>query len=390
MTAALRVMHTEDMDDDARWDAVLARSLEHDGQFVTAVTSTRIYCRPSCPARHPFRRNVTFFATPAEARANGFRACRRCHPDETSPSRADLELVRRACRFTECAADETDVTPTLESLANSMHVTPSRLRRAFARTAGVSPQQYVESVRLQRLKSSLARGSSVTSAIYEAGYTSSSRVYEHASKRLGMTPATYARRGRGVRMRFAIASSAIGRVLVAATDKGLCRVAMGGPDEELERILMSEFAEAEIARDDGGLGAIVEEILERMEGRRPAAELPLDIRATAFQWRVWQELQRIPIGETRSYAEIARSIGDPPAARAVASACAMNPVPIAVPCHRVVHSDGDITGYRWGTERKRALLEREHDEATAARSDHLERPAASRRPRRPREAAIAR
>ena len=361
MTAALRLMSMDQMDDDARWTAVLARSVEHDGQFVTAVRSTGIYCRPSCPARHPYRRNVTFFATPAEARASGFRACLRCHPDETSPGHADLELVRRACRFTECAADETDVTPTLESLAHSMRVTPSRLRRAFARTAGVSPQQYLESVRLQRLKSSLANGSSVTSAIYEAGYRSSSRVYEHASKRLGMTPATYARKGRGVSMSFAIASSSIGRVLVAATSKGLCRVAIGGPDKELERILVSEFADAEIARDDDGLGVIVEEILRRIDGRAPAAELPLDIRATAFQWRVWQELQRIPVGETRSYAEIARSIGAPPAARAVARACALNPVPIAVPCHRVVHSDGDITGYRWGTERKRALLEREHE-----------------------------
>jgi AraC family transcriptional regulator of adaptative response/methylated-DNA-[protein]-cysteine methyltransferase len=357
-------MKPEQLDDESRWAAVAARSFEHDGMFVTAVTSTGIYCRPSCPARHPKRENVTFFRAPEDAAAAGFRACLRCHPDETSPSAADLDLVRRACRYTECAADETDVTPTLESLALSMHVTPTRLRRAFTRTAGVSPQQYLESVRLQRLKSSLSRGSSVTTAIYEAGYRSSSRVYEHASRRLGMTPATYAKRGRGARISYAIASSSLGRVLVGSTDKGLCRIAIGGPDEQLERLLASEYAEAEIVRDDERLGAVVEEILRRIEGYAPAAELPLDIQATAFQWRVWQELQRIPRGDTRSYAEIARSIGSPPAARAVGRACATNPVPIVVPCHRVNGSDGELHGFRWGLARKRELQERE---AQAAR-----------------------
>ena len=359
MTAAVQSMKAEQLDDASRWAAVTARSYEHDGMFVTAVRSTGIYCRPSCPARHPRRENVTFFRAPEEAAAAGFRACLRCHPDETSPSAADLDLVRRACRYTECAADETDVTPTLESLALSMHVTPSRLRRAFTRTAGVSPQQYLESVRLQRLKSSLSRGSTVTTAIYEAGYRSSSRVYEHASRRLGMTPATYAKQGRGVRITYAIASSSIGRVLVASTDKGLCRVAIGGPDEQLERLLASEYAEAEIARDDERLGSVVEEILRRIEGCAPAAQLPLDIQATAFQWRVWQELQRIPLGDTRSYAEIARSIGAPPAARAVGRACATNPVPIVIPCHRVNGSDGALHGFRWGLARKRELQERE-------------------------------
>jgi AraC family transcriptional regulator of adaptative response/methylated-DNA-[protein]-cysteine methyltransferase len=374
MTATVELMKPEQLDDDARWAAVTARSHEHDGMFVTAVRSTGIYCRPSCPARHPKRENVTFFRAPQDAATAGYRACLRCHPDETSPSAADLDLVRRACRYTECAADETDVTPTLESLALSMHVTPSRLRRAFSRTAGVSPQQYLESVRLQRLKSSLSRGSSVTSAIYEAGYRSSSRVYEHASRRLGMTPATYAKRGRGVRISYAIASSSIGRVLVASTDKGLCRVAIGGPDEQLERLLLSEYAEAEIGRDDERLGAVVAEILRRIEGYAPAAELPLDIQATAFQWRVWQELQRIPFGDTRSYAEIARSIGSPPAARAVGRACATNPVPIVIPCHRVNGSDGKMHGFRWGLARKRELQEREaqsaHDAATNGANGH--------------------
>ena len=374
MTATMEQLKPDQLDDEARWAAVRARSYDHDGMFVTAVRSTGIYCRPSCPARHPKRENVAFFRAPQDAAAAGFRACLRCHPDETSPSAADLDLVRRACRYTECAADETDLTPTLESLALSMHVTPSRLRRAFTRTAGVSPQQYLESVRLQRLKSSLSRGTSVTTAIYEAGYRSSSRVYEHASRRLGMTPATYAKRGRGVRISYAIASSSIGHVLVASTDKGLCRVAIGGPDEQLARLLSSEYAEAEIARDDERLGPVVEEILRRIEGYAPAAELPLDIQATAFQWRVWQELQRIPLGDTRSYAEIARSIGSPPAARAVGRACATNPVPIVIPCHRVNGGDGELHGFRWGLARKRELQEREvqapQDVSMMARNGH--------------------
>jgi AraC family transcriptional regulator of adaptative response/methylated-DNA-[protein]-cysteine methyltransferase len=309
------------------------------------------------------RKNVCFFASQDEAEAAGFRACLRCRPRDASRADADAELVRRACRYVECAAEETEVVPNAASLAQALDVSSGRLRRAFAASAGMTPQQYIESVRVRRLKLALADGQSATAAVYDAGYTSSSRVYEHASRRLGMTPATYARGGRGATIAYTIVESSLGRVLIAGTARGICRVAFGGDDLQLGEALRAEFPAADVGRDDATLGDWAREVLQRIEGRAPSGELPLDIRATAFQWRVWEELRRIPRGATRSYSEVAELIGNPAAVRAVAKACADNRAAIVIPCHRVNGKDGSLTGYRYGIERKRVLQEREREEA---------------------------
>src|SRR5581483_5153608 len=336
-------------------DAVARRLRAYDGVFVTAVRTTRIYCRPSCPSRQPKPESIEFYAVPEAAELAGYRACKRCRPNDASAPSADVELVRRACR----AIASADTPPALDVLASSLGVGAGRVRRVFARTLGVTPQQYGEAVRTRRLRDALASGRPATAAVYEAGYGSSSRVYEHAAARLGMTPATYARKGAGMRVTWATAPCALGRVLVAATERGICSVKLGDDDRTLARLLEDEFRAAERVHDDRRMRALVSEIVARIEGAAPRRELPLDVRATAFQWRVWQELQKIPHGETRSYADIARAIGEPRAARAVARACATNPAAIAIPCHRVVHEDGTLSGYGWGVERKEALLRSE-------------------------------
>ena len=346
--------------EDEMYEAIAARRPIPGVTFFVAVRTTGIYCRPGCPARTPLRKNVTFFASPEEAERAGFRACLRCRPREASRTDADAELVRRACRYVECAADETDVMPTAGSLAEAMDVSASRLRAAFMQSAGMTPRQYIESVRVGRLKTALAGGKPATAAVYEAGFSSSSRVYEHAARRLGMTPATYARGGRGARIAYTVVESSLGRVLIAGTERGICRVAFGAEDVHLERALHEEFpAASELRRDDDALGAWAREVLDRIEGCPASVELPLDIRATAFQWRVWEELRRIPRGATRSYSEVAERIGNPAAVRAVANACAGNRVAVVIPCHRVNGKDGSLTGYRYGIERKRALQQRE-------------------------------
>ncbi len=349
--------------DDVLYEAIAARAPIAGVTFFVAVRTTGIYCRPGCPARTPMRKNVCFFASQDEAEAAGFRACLRCRPRDPSRADADADLVRRACRYVECAADETEIVPSATSLALALDVSTGRLRGAFAAAAGMTPQQYIESVRVQRLKSALADGQSATAAVYDAGYTSSSRVYEHAARRLGMTPATYARGGRGATIAYTIVESSLGRVLIAGTARGICRVAFGGDDGQLGDALRSEFPAADVGRDDDALGDWAREVLQRIEGRAPSGELPLDIRATAFQWRVWEELRRIPRGATRSYSEVGQLIGNPAAVRAVAKACADNHAAIVIPCHRVNGKDGSLTGYRYGIERKRALQEREREEA---------------------------
>jgi AraC family transcriptional regulator of adaptative response/methylated-DNA-[protein]-cysteine methyltransferase len=350
-------------DDDVLYAAIAARKPIDGLTFFVAVRTTRIYCRPGCPARTPMRKNVQFFATQDEAEAAGFRACLRCRPRDPSRADADADLVRRACRYVECAAEETEIVPNAASLAMALDVSTARLRCAFAAAAAMTPQQYIESVRVQRLKSALAGGRNATAAVYDAGYTSSSRVYEHAARRLGMTPATYARGGRGASIAYTIAESSLGLVLVAGTSRGICRIAFGGDPLQLADALHQEFPAAEVARDDDTLGAWAREVLQQIEGRAPSSELPLDIRATAFQWRVWEELRRIPRGQTRSYSEVAELIGNPAAVRAVAKACADNRAAIVIPCHRVNGKDGSLTGYRYGVERKRALQERERAES---------------------------
>lgn len=347
------------------WRAVLARDARFDGRFVFAVRSTGIYCRPSCPSRRARRAKVLFFALPEAAEQSGFRPCRRCRPRE-GPRSPQAELVARLCRHIEAHSDGP---LTLAELAAQAGIAPHRLLRTFQRVMGITPRQYADALRLRRLKKHLRRGVDVTTALYEAGYGSSSRLYERSNAQLGMTPDAYRRGGRGMRLGYAIARSPLGRLLVAATERGVSAVYLGDSDAPLVAALRKEYSNAEVRRDTNGLSRWVRALLRHLEGRQPRLDLPLDIQATAFQRRVWEALRGIPYGATRSYSQVARSLGRPTAARAVARACATNPVSVVIPCHRVVREDGGLGGYRWGLERKRALLEREKLAArrTAAR-----------------------
>jgi len=326
----------------------MARDRRFDGAFVYAVRSTGIYCRPSCASRRPRRTQVTFFPIPEAAEREGFRACRRCHPADANGTDPGVTLVREACRA--IAAGQTPPGD------------PRRLARVFKRILGITPRAYGQAQRVAHFKQELKRRKQVSPALYEAGYSSTSRVYERTHEELGMTPATYARGGAGVEIVFVTLSTPLGRLLVAATDRGVCRVMLGDSAAKLEADLRGEFDAADVREDQSGkLEGYVEAILSYLDGTEPHLDLPLDIRATAFQRRVWQELRQIPFGETRTYAEVAKAIGQPQATRAVARACATNPTALVIPCHRVVSKGGDIGGYRWGVERKRALLDRERD-----------------------------
>jgi len=342
------------------WNAVLSRDASRDGSFVFAVRSTGIYCRPSCPARRPQREQVRFFQVPEAAEQAGFRACRRCHPRHALAGDPQIELVRRICH----AIDEHDEEPmTLKTLSTETGVSAHHLQRTFKNVMGVTPRQYAESRRLNQFKSRVKDGASVTEAMYEAGYGSSRGLYEKSSAQLGMTPATYGRGGQGMRIIYTIAASALGRVLVAATERGVCSVSLGDSDAELITSLFAEYPRASIHSRDTvispSLNLWLSRVLEHLSGKSPRIDLPLDIQATAFQWRVWEELQRVPLGETRSYQEIANAIGRPKAVRAVAGACAGNHVALVIPCHRVIREDKALGGYRWGLKRKKALLENE-------------------------------
>jgi AraC family transcriptional regulator, regulatory protein of adaptative response / methylated-DNA-[protein]-cysteine methyltransferase len=353
--AEIEVTTRAAIDDDERWSAVMARDSAYDGAFVGAVLSTRIYCRPSCPARRPARERVVFFDTPDLAEAAGFRACLRCDPRGQKPDRA--HLVKEMCEFLD---SDNEAPSTLAALSSRFGVSRYHLQRTFKRAIGVTPHQYAAARRVERLKDGLRNGSDVTGALYDAGYGSSSRLYESAGTTLGMTPATYRRRGSGMRIRYTIVDSQLGRLLVGATERGVCSVKMGDCDEDLEAILLKEYPAAEIERfrDDepGGLSHWVEALVEHIATGKPSLDLPLDIRVTAFQGRVYQALRAIANGQTRSYGDIAKEIGRPKAVRAVANACADNPVALTVPCHRIIRGNGDIGGYGGGVERKRKLL----------------------------------
>lgn len=341
------------IDDERAWAAVLVREGRYDGRFVYAVATTGVYCRPSCPSRRPARSNVSFFDAPAGAEAAGYRACLRCHPRASSS--APARTVTKVRAYIEAHADEP---LTLAVLAREAGSSPHHLQRVFKRATGLSPKEYAAAVRTQRFKAHV-KESSVTNAIYEAGYGSGSRLYESADARLGMTPATYRQGGRGMRIHYTIADSPLGRLLVGATERGVCAVQLGDSDRALSKALLEEYPRAEVERDDDTLGPWLEAILAHLQGRSPALDLPLDLQATAFQWAVWKALREIPYGSTRSYAEIAATVGKPRAVRAVARACASNRVALVVPCHRVIASDGRSGGYRWGAERKQRLLDRE-------------------------------
>jgi AraC family transcriptional regulator of adaptative response/methylated-DNA-[protein]-cysteine methyltransferase len=342
-----------------RWAAVQGRDPRFDQQFVYAVRSTGIYCRPSCPSRRPRREQVTFFGAPQEAEQAGFRACHRCHPDRNGTSAQDV--VARVCRYLEEHAERR---VTLGELSRISGYSGFHLQRMFKKTLGISPRQYAAGRRLQDLKTRLREGYNVTAATYEAGYGSSSRIYEAANGRLGMTPATYGRGGAGMNIRYATATSPLGRVLVAATDRGVCAVQFGETDRQLQRSLREEFPAAEVKPAGADLRAWVQEVVNAVSGRQPHPGVPLDLQCTAFQRQVWEALLRIPYGSTRSYRQVAVDIGQPKAARAVARACATNPVAVLIPCHRVVSESGKMSGYRWGVQRKEKLLQREQQTRT--------------------------
>jgi len=345
------------------WDAVLARDARHDGEFFFAVSSTGVYCRPSCPAKRPRRENVTFFRRPEEAEKAGYRACLRCRPNSASRN-PQMNTVKNICRYIEGHLDEPI---TLERLGAALGRSPFHLQRTFKKALGLSPRAYADSCRMKLLKRNLQAGQSVTHALYDAGYSSSSRLYERTASQLGMTPDRYRRGAVAAAIRYTCTDSPLGRMLVAATDRGICSIQFAKTDDELTEGLKREFPFARRKRDDQSMHSWTTTLLSQIAGHKLSPTLPLDIQATAFQRRVWTHLQSLPFGGTQSYGEVAKAIGRPTAARAVARACATNPVAVAIPCHRVVRKNGELGGYRWGVERKRALLQLEH-EGTESRS----------------------
>jgi AraC family transcriptional regulator of adaptative response/methylated-DNA-[protein]-cysteine methyltransferase len=344
-------------DNGLRWKAVIAREAARDGEFVFAVSSTGVYCRPSCPARRPRRENVQFFVGPEQAEQAGYRACLRCRPKSFNGN-GEPDGMKAICRFIEQHLDEP---LTLDRLGKEFQQSPFHLQRRFKAVLGITPREYADSCRLRMLKRNLQAGDSVTRAMYDAGYGSSSRLYERTASQLGMTPDKYRRGAIAAAIRYTCVDSPLGRMLIAATQRGICAIQFAPSDGELMEGLKREFPFAARKVDDGGLRSWVSALLKYMRGNDLDSTLPLDIRATAFQRRVWSYLQSIPFGDTRSYSQVAQAIGRPSACRAVARACATNPVAVAIPCHRVVREDGNMGGYRWGIERKKALLKMERD-----------------------------
>ncbi len=337
------------------WQAVHTRDKAADGKFWYGVRSTGVYCRPHCPSRPAKRANVTFHATCEDAVSAGYRPCKRCKPDVDDADSAHAAAVAKACRLIEAAEEM----PSLEMLATEVGVSPFHFHRTFKAATGVTPRQYAVAHRARRVSDELARKGSVTAAIYDGGFNSSSRFYEKAKGMLGMTPTTYKKGGKGEAIRYGIARCSLGLLLVAATEKGICSIRFGDSEPELLDELNRRFPQAQIGSSDKAFQAIVAATVAYVEQPKDRFNLPLDIQGTAFQQRVWQALQDIPLGQTASYIDVASSIGSPTAMRAVAGACAANPVAVAIPCHRVVKADGALSGYRWGVERKEKLLQRE-------------------------------
>jgi AraC family transcriptional regulator of adaptative response/methylated-DNA-[protein]-cysteine methyltransferase len=337
------------------WRAVQQRDRRFDGRFVYAVSSTRIFCRPSCSSRRPTRARVEFFGSPADAERAGYRACKRCRPTSAVTSKIDRAVTQAA----DFLARHADKPVTLASLAREVGVSAFHLQRAFKRALGVSPREYRDAERRRRLAERLRRGDTVSRATYEAGFGSSSRVYEGVSSSMGMTPATLRKGGAGQRIQFSIVGSPLGRLLAAYTERGVCAVAIGDDDRQLEKSFRADFSEAEIHAAGPSIHEWISAIVRGLEGDDSPSAIPVDARGTAFQRRVWNALQQIPRGTTLSYSEVAKRIGRPSAVRAVARACATNPVALLIPCHRVVREDGELGGYRWGVDRKKKLLEQE-------------------------------
>ncbi|HUK60796.1 MAG TPA: bifunctional DNA-binding transcriptional regulator/O6-methylguanine-DNA methyltransferase Ada [Stellaceae bacterium] len=340
-------------DDDARWDAVCRRDRGADGAFVLSVRTTGVYCRPSCGARRPLRQNVRFHVDCAAAERAGFRPCKRCRPNETGERHT--AAITAACREIAAAEDM----PPLTELAHTAGLSPFHFHRVFRQVTGLTPRQYRAAERGKRLREELPRAQSVTAAIYDAGFNSSGRFYAASDAILGMTPSRFRAGGAGVKIRFAVGQCSLGAILVAASEKGICAIMLGDEAGALVRALEDRFPKAALEAGDSGFESWVAQVVGLVETPQIGLDLPLDLRGTAFQQRVWRALREIPPGTTATYTEIARRIGAPHAVRAVGTACGANPIAVAIPCHRVVRSDGSLAGYRWGIERKRALIARE-------------------------------
>jgi AraC family transcriptional regulator, regulatory protein of adaptative response / methylated-DNA-[protein]-cysteine methyltransferase len=347
--------------DDDRWNAVIGHNAAADGAFYYSVASTGVYCRPSCAARRPRRDNVRFHLTRADAETAGFRPCKRCRPDEPPLAVRHAAAVAKACRLIEDA----DEMPSLDVLAAAAGLSRFHFHRVFHAITGLTPRAYTAAHRAGRVRAALRRSATVTDAIYAGGFNSNGRFYATSSKVLGMTPGDFRAGGAGTSIRFAVGECSLGSILVAATDKGVCAILLGSDPDALTRDLQDRFPNAMLTGDDAVFQRWVAKVIGLVEAPQLGLDLPLDVRGTAFQQRVWRALSEIPAGSTVSYAEIAQKIGAPHAARAVARACAANPLAIAIPCHRVVRSDGDVSGYRWGVARKRELLKREASTTTS-------------------------
>ena len=335
---------------DHAWKMVVERTSTAEAMFVYAVRTTGIYCRPSCPSRRPLRQSVEFYPTSELAERAGYRACKRCTPAHEHPQ---LRTLTAACNYLDRHDDET---VKLQELGNAVGLSPFHVQRIFRRCLGITPREYQQARRIERFRHQVAEGDTVTTALYRAGFGSSSRLYETAQQQLGMTPTALRSGGKDLEIRYSISDSPLDKMLVATTEVGLCAISFGLLESELEDDLAARFPLATLRREQAGLGSVVQEVLTQLTEHPVALDLPLDVRATAFQKRVWTALQQIPRGETRSYAQIAESLGQPTAARAVARACSQNPVAVVIPCHRVVGKSGRLTGYRWGLQRKQDLL----------------------------------
>lgn len=341
------------METEIYWKAVQNNDAKFNGAFVYAVDSTKIYCKPSCSSKLPKRENVQFFTSTEKAEASGFRSCLRCQP-KNEKAHPQIEIVLRACGIIEIAEQIS-----LDNLSAELDLSPAYLQKTFKEIIGVSPKKYAEIKRLEKFKSEIKNGSDVTGAMYDAGFGSSSRLYENVAEKIGMTPKTYAKKGKNMKIDFTITDCDLGKLLVARTEKGVCAVTFGDDDQSLTENLHQEYANAEIGRDEKNLKEYVKAILANLEGANKTLDLPLDLQATAFQMRVWDVLRKIPYGETVSYQDVAEKLGNKNAVRAVATACASNRVALVIPCHRVVRNNGELSGYRWGVERKKQILDKE-------------------------------
>lgn len=341
--------------DEDRWEAVLRRDRNADGKFFYAVLTTGVYCRPSCASRRPHPENVRFYTTQQDAERAGFRPCKRCRPDAQGPIEQQAEAVAKACRLIETA----ETMPSLDALAEAAGMSRFHFHRVFKAATGVTPKAYAAARRASRMRDELPRSNTVTAAIYDAGYNSSGQFYAASAAVLGMAPKNFRSGGTGASIRFAIGKSSLGSILVATTEKGVCAILLGDDPDVLLRDLQDRFPKAQLIGGDKDFEQLIAKVVGFVEAPRLGLDLPLDVRGTAFQQRVWQALRKIPAGATASYTEIAKRIGRPKAVRAVAGACAANAIAVAIPCHRVVRNDGTVSGYRWGVERKRELLARE-------------------------------